>query len=346
MGFSDLLMGQFIDVIENDKDMSHLIVLKYQRNGRDNEIKQGARLIVRESQAAVFMSKGELADVFSAGSYTLNTENMPILSTLQSWKYGFRSPIISDLFFVSLKALTDNKWGTRNPFIIEDPTFGVVRVRGFGTFSLRVVDVEKFMRELVGVQMIYQTDDVIEFVRSIVIESLIDVIAEEKIRVVELASKLREISEAARDSANEKMETMGISLLMINIENISLPEEVEKFIDEQSGINLVSGNMQNFQQWQQLRAMRDAAQQSQGIAGIGAGFAFAQQMNTTAAQPQEPVVKEVIRIKCPNCGELNKEDAKFCCECGTSLITKKYCPQCGGEVETDSKFCSTCGQKL
>ena len=199
MGFSDLLMGQFIDVIENDKDMSHLIVLKYQRNGRDNEIKQGARLIVRESQAAVFMSKGELADVFSAGSYTLNTENMPILSTLQSWKYGFRSPIISDLFFVSLKALTDNKWGTRNPFIIEDPTFGVVRVRGFGTFSLRVVDVEKFMRELVGVQMIYQTDDVIEFVRSIVIESLIDVIAEEKIRVVELASKLREISEAARD---------------------------------------------------------------------------------------------------------------------------------------------------
>ena len=122
MGFSDLLMGQFIDVIENDKDMSHLIVLKYQRNGRDNEIKQGARLIVRESQAAVFMSKGELADVFSAGSYTLNTENMPILSTLQSWKYGFRSPIISDLFFVSLKALTDNKWGTRNPFIIEDPT--------------------------------------------------------------------------------------------------------------------------------------------------------------------------------------------------------------------------------
>ena len=297
MGFSDLLMGQFIDVIENDKDMSHLIVLKYQRNGRDNEIKQGARLIVRESQAAVFMSKGELADVFSAGSYTLNTENMPILSTLQSWKYGFRSPIISDLFFVSLKALTDNKWGTRNPFIIEDPTFGVVRVRGFGTFSLRVVDVEKFMRELVGVQMIYQTDDVIEFVRSIVIESLIDVIAEEKIRVVELASKLREISEAARDSANEKMETMGISLLMINIENISLPEEVEKFIDEQSGINLVSGNMQNFQQWQQSRAMRDAAQQSQGIAGIGAGFAFAQQMNTTAAQPQEPVVKEVIRIK-------------------------------------------------
>ena len=187
---------------------------------------------------------------YTNSSYTLNTENMPILSTLQSWKYGFRSPIISDLFFVSLKALTDNKWGTRNPFIIEDPTFGVVRVRGFGTFSLRVVDVEKFMRELVGVQMIYQTDDVIEFVRSIVIESLIDVIAEEKIRVVELASKLREISEAARDSANEKMETMGISLLMINIENISLPEEVEKFIDEQSGINLVSGNMQNFQQWQ------------------------------------------------------------------------------------------------
>ena len=240
MGFSDLLMGQFIDVIENDKDMSHLIVLKYQRNGRDNEIKQGARLIVRESQAAVFMSKGELADVFSAGSYTLNTENMPILSTLQSWKYGFRSPIISDLFFVSLKALTDNKWGTRNPFIIEDPTFGVVRVRGFGTFSLRVVDVEKFMRELVGVQMIYQTDDVIEFVRSIVIESLIDVIAEEK-SVLLSWRKLREISEAARDSANEKMETMGISLLMINIENISLPEEVEKFIDEQSGINLVSG---------------------------------------------------------------------------------------------------------
>lgn len=194
--------------------------------------------------------------------------------------------------------------------------------------------------------MIYQTEDVIEFVRSIVIESLIDVIAEEKIRVVELASKLREISEAARVSANEKMETMGISLLMINIENISLPEEVEKFIDEQSGINLVSGNMQNFQQWQQSRAMRDAAQQSGGIAGIGAGFAFAQQMNTAAAQPQEPVVKEVIRIKCPNCGELNKEDAKFCCECGTSLITKKYCPQCGEEVEPDSKFCSTCGQKL
>lgn len=347
MGLTNMLKDQFIDVIDNTVDMSSLIVVKYVRKSGNNEIKQGAKLIVRESQSAIFVCHGKVADLIGPGTHTLDTDNLPILSKLEAWKYGFNSPIQSDLYFVSTKILTDNKWGTKNPFIIEDERFGVVRIRGFGTFGYRVSDPILFMKEVFGTQQVVTTADIETLVNSIVIESVIDAIGEMKLSVTSLAMNYREIGDLALTKGNEKLTPKGISFQNVNVENISIPEEVEKYIDEQSGVNLASGNMQNYAQWNQAKAMRDAAQQSGGLAGIGAGFAFGGQMaaaTMNTAATQQP--KEVIKIKCPGCGALNDEHAKFCGECGNSFSSTKKCPSCGANVEGQMKFCSECGTKM
>lgn len=261
----------------------------------------------------------------------------------------FYFTIKSDLYFVSTKVLTDNRWGTKNPFIIEDDCFGVVRIRGFGTYSYRVTDASIFMKEVFGTQQLVTTYDVANFVNSIVIESFIDAIGELKLPVTSLAMNYREIGDKALETGNEKLEAFGLSFKTFNVESLSIPEEVEKYIDEQSGINLVSGNMQNYAQWNQAKAMRDAAQQSGGLAGIGAGFAFGGQMASATMNSNastQPQVKEVIKIKCPSCEILNDEKAKFCCECGYRLSIIKKCPSCEAELEENAKFCSTCGMKI
>ncbi len=284
MGLGDRIKDQFIDVIEFvDNSKQKLLVSKYNRQG--DEIKQGARLIVRNGQAAVFVLKGQIADIFGPGDYTLDTENLPVLSTLEAVPYLFNSPIKSDLYFINTTQFLNNKWGTKNPIIKRDPEIGIVRIGVFGSFAFRVIDPQVFMNEVFGARSLNLTCDIIEYLKSFVGEAIAQCLGESEESVLDLATKYRGLSEMITAYANEKAMKLGIEISEAAIENINLPPEVEKLIDEQSGIGLASRNMDDFVQYQSARAIRDAAKQPGGLAGVGAGMAVgknvADSMDTT-----------------------------------------------------------------
>lgn len=333
-----MVKDQFIDVIEYIDESNKILVSKYERP--NNEIKQGAKVIVRESQTAVFLKGGKLADILPAGTYSLNTKNLPILSTLKAFGYGFNSPIKSDLYFISLRQFVDNKWATPNPIMLRDSEFGLVRVRAFGKFAFRITDVEKFMVEVFGTQQKVLTYYIIEYLASIINEAVAVVVAESKVPVIDLAQKYRELGQQISQSVEERANSLGLEFSNIIVENISLPEEVEKLIDEQSGIGMASRDMQTFVQYQSVRAMRDAAKQRGGLAGLGVGMGLGSKMTHMIKETEE-----TVKIKCPACGALNAEKSKFCNECGAKL-SNPVCPNCGSEIEPGKKFCSECGTKI
>ncbi|WP_346886926.1 SPFH domain-containing protein [Clostridium sp. UBA1056] len=279
MGIMDFVKGQFIDVIEYVDESNKIIVNKYNRP--NNEIKQGARAIVRESQAAIFLKGGELADILYSGTYSLNTDNLPILSALTAFGYGFNSPIKADLYFISLRQFIDNKWATKTPIIKRDNEFNMARIRSFGKYAFRIVDVEKFMKELFGTQGKVLTYDIIEYLSSLITESVVITIGETNMPILDLAIKYRELSSVVQKTANTKAAQMGIEFSNVVIESISLPDEVEQMIDEQSGIGMASKDMNTFMKYQTARAMRDASKQEGGLAGLGAGMALGNTMAGT-----------------------------------------------------------------
>ncbi len=277
MGLGDFVKGQFIDVIEFvDDSPNKLLVYKYNRP--DDEIKQGAQLIVRSGQAAVFVHKGEIADIFDPGSYKLDTENLPVLSKLAALPYRFNSPIKSDLYFINTTQFINNQWETKNPIIKRDPEIGLVRLTARGTFSFRVSDPPLFMAEIFGARSMNLTVDIIRYLTSFVGEALAQCLGEMDQSVIDLATHYRELSDSITAYVSEKTKALGIEVPQAAIENISLPEDVEKLIDEQTGIGLASRDMDSFVQYQSARAIRDAARQPGGLAGVGAGIAVGQKV--------------------------------------------------------------------
>lgn len=301
MGVTDFVRDQFLDVIEYTDESDKILVHKY--NDRpSNEIKQGAKAIVREGQCAVFVKGGKIADIWYPGTYKLNTDNLPVLSTIMALPYLFNSPIKSDLYFVSTKQSTDNKWATKNPIMMRDDDFGVLRLRAFGKFSFRITSVQTFMNEVFGSRKKVMTWDVVEFLASYIPAEFSEAIANLKIPALDLASNYRTIADNVRDSLNQQVKNLGIEFVSIVIENISLPEKVEKLIDEQSGINLAAKDMQTFTQYQYVRAMRDASNQSGGLAGLGAGMALGNQMinNVNESKPDtkdKDPYEEILKFK-------------------------------------------------
>lgn len=283
MGLWDVVRDQFLDVIEFEDKSNKLVVAKFQRESGDNELKQGSKVIVRESQCAVFLKGGQLADVLPPGTYTLNTENFPVLTKLKAFPYLFVSPVIADLYFVSTRQFIDNKWATKNPIMKRDKDFSMVRIRAFGKFAFRITDAALFMREIFGTRGIVMTYDIVEYLSSMVTETFAAVVGETSMSVLDLAAGYRRLSEAMQEKLNGQTEIMGIRFSDILVENISLPDNVEELIDEQSGIGIVRGDMGSFVQYQTARAMRDAAKQEGGLAGLGAGVAFG---NTIAQNVQ------------------------------------------------------------
>ncbi len=272
MGISDIIKGQFIDVIEHVDVTNKMLVYKFTRQG--DEIKQGANLIVRNGQVAVFVYRGKIADIFGPGNYKLNTGNLPILSSIRAVTSLFNSPIKSDLYFINTTQFIGNKWGTKNPIIMRDDDFGMIRITAFGTYSFRVGDIKLFMNEIFGARSLNMTYDILEFLKSFISESIAEIISMNKGSVLDLVTNYRNLAGMICQSVNNKANKIGITVLETVIENISLPEEVEKLIDEQSGIGMASKNMDNFMKYQTARAMRDASMQKGGLAGLGAEFAF------------------------------------------------------------------------
>lgn len=278
MGFIDSLKDQFLDVIEYEDKSNKLVVSKYRRESGNNELKQGSKIIVRESQNAVFLKEGKIADILQPGTYSLKTENFPILTSLQAFPYMFVSPVIADVYFVSTRQFIDNKWATKNPIVKRDSDFNMVRIRAFGKFAFRIADVAVFMREIFGTKGIVMTYDIVEYLSSMVTEAFATTVGETSMSVLDLASEYRNLSNAIQEKLNEQAQKIGVQFSDIFVENLSLPEEVEKLIDEQSGIGMAKRDMETFMQYQTARAMRDASKQKGGLAGLGAGMALGNTM--------------------------------------------------------------------
>src|SRR4051812_26243532 len=280
MGLWDKLRGELVDIIEwTEPNGSELLAYRFPRY--QNEIKMGAKLTVREGQAAAFVNEGQLADVYSPGMHTLQTENMPVLSTLKGWKYGFNSPFKAEVYFISTKQWTDLKWGTQNPIMMRDPEFGPVRIRAFGTYAMRVSDPGTFLKQLVATDPSFETFDIANQLRNMIVSRFVDVVGQAKMPVLELAGNYEKLGKLAQDRLTAEVATMGLTLTQFYIENISLPPEVEQALDTRTKMGVL-GNLDQFAKYQTAEAIRDAAQNPGGIAGagvgIGAGMAIGQQM--------------------------------------------------------------------
>ncbi len=288
MGLLDKLRGELVDIVEWLDHTNNTLMWRFPRY--HNQIKNGAQLIVRPGQVAVFVHRGELTDVFEPGHYQLFTDNLPILSTLLGWKHGFESPFKSEIYFVSTRQITDLKWGTPNPIMLRDPEFGPIRLRAFGTYTLKAVDPQALLKELVGTDAVYEADEIHELIRSMINTALADLLGESEVAVLDLASKYQEFSARLREKVVEHVDDeYGLDLPQLYIVNISLPEEVERALDTRTQMGLI-GDMDRFQQYQMGQAMTAAAENPSGGGaaegmGLGMGFAMAGRMMEGAGRP-------------------------------------------------------------
>lgn len=381
MGLFDMVRGQLIDVIEWTDDSSDTLVHKYDMNGKD--IMMGAQLTVRESQAAVFVDEGRLADVFGPGRYELTTRNLPVMTSLRAWKFGFNSPFKSDVYFVSTRQFMDRKWGTANPVMMRDSELGMIRIRAFGSFAFRVKDPAAFMREVFGTSSLFTAEGVEGQIRSLAVSALSDAIAESGIPALDLAARYDELSRRALDTLAPRVAGLGLELCGFVIENISLPEEVEKAIDRRTSMG-VAGDLNRYAQFQAAEAMREAASNPGGMAGMGVGMGagaavgqmFAQSLNGAAAgvaggaagaagvagaaagaaggagaagagAAAGAAVSGAAGV-CAGCGAALPAGSRFCPACGAPCGQpgERFCPGCGRKAEPGAKFCAGCGQKL
>ncbi len=342
-------MNQFIEVIEWLDESQNTLLYRFPVAGQ--EIKNGAQLIVRESQAAVFVFEGQVADVFTPGRYTVEGGNTPILSKLGAWKYGFNSPIKSEVYFVNTKQFTDMKWGTSNPIMLRDADFGIVRLRAFGAYSMRVADPSEFIKQIAGTNAHFQTEDIDGQLKRAIVTEFSDALGELKIPALDLAAQYKEIGEQIRAKINEDFKGYGLEVTKFYVENVSLPPEVEAAMDKRASMGAL-GDANRYMQFQAADAMRDAAQNEGGGAGLGAGlgagFAVGGQMANAfgsgqqQGQPAGGVTGSTTT--CPACGKANAFGAKFCADCGGKMeVVKVPCIKCGAQLREGAKFCSECG---
>lgn len=276
MGIWDKLWGELVDVIEWTDDSRHTLVYRFPRHG--NEIKNGAMLTVREGQVAALVNEGELADVFTPGLYQLETANLPILSTLQGWKHGFESPFKAEVYFFNTRTFTDMKWGLRNPLILRDKEFGVIRVRAFGSYTFRIAEPAVLLREIVGTDGHFVLEEIIGQLKNLVVSGFAQVISQSGVPVLDLVASYDDLGQFLTEQIQPMFAAYGLSLEQLLVENISVPEVVEKALDERASAIAV-GDLNRFSRYQQAQSMRDAANQSGtmgGAMGMGMGFGMAQ----------------------------------------------------------------------
>jgi membrane protease subunit (stomatin/prohibitin family) len=285
------LSHEFIDIVEWLDNTNDTIVHRFERY--QNEIKNEAQLIVREGQTAVFVNEGQLADVFTPGTYTLNTQNLPILATLKGWKYGFNSPFKAEVYFVNTRLFTDEKWGTKNPVMLSDERFGLTEIRAFGTYSFKISDAGKFVVDVVGTDGNFTNYEVNEHLKSLIVTRFTDTVGEANLPLELYAANTSELSETCQEVMQPEFGRVGIYLEKFYIENVSMPEELKKEIFEYSRLDKL--DMGKLAQFKAAKAMEEAAKNEGGTAGagmgMGMGFVLAQQMgnmmgaNAHMAQP-------------------------------------------------------------
>lgn len=296
MSIFNKLFGEFVDVIEWTDASNDTMVYRFERYG--NEIKYGAMLTVRESQTAILVNEGRIADFFQPGLYQLETRNMPIMTTLESWPHGFNSPFKAEVYFFNMRRFADLKWGTKNPIMLRDKEFGPIRLRAFGTYALRIKEPQTLIKEIVGTSGHFQTGDISEQLRNLIVARFADILGESGIPALDLAANYEELGEFIAQKIRPEFEAYGLDVMQLMVENISFPPEVEAALDKRSSMGII-GDLSRYTQFQAAEAMAAAAKNPAGGAGegigLGMGFAVARELSQgLSASNQSPVGAQVV----------------------------------------------------
>ena len=327
------------------------------------ETTYGSQLIVRENQAAVFFRDGKALDVFGPGRHTLSTQNLPVLTKLLTRTVGFgsTSPFRVEVYFVNLKVFTNLKWGTREPVAFRDSELGLVRLRAFGNYTMRVTQPLLFINNIVGTQGIYRSEQIHDYLKDVIVSRLNDLLGEQLDTIFNLPRIYDELGVAVKMRLTDDFEKYGLELIDFFIQSITPPEEVQKMIDERGAMQAV-GDLGRFMQFKAAKAMGDAAtagggEGAGGAAGAGLGMGVGAGLGlmmpglifrTMGSSPEEAIkkIQETGKIQCPSCGTELPADARFCMKCGEQLVVVKKCPKCGHTLDEDANFCSNCGYAL
>jgi membrane protease subunit (stomatin/prohibitin family) len=343
MSLRDFISKQFIDVIQWTESDQETLAWRYPM--QDMEIQNGGKLTVRESEAAAFVNEGHIADVFGPGLFTLTTNTLPVLTNLMNWDKKFESPFKSDVYFFSTRMRTDQRWGTATPITIRDKDFGAVRLRGYGIYSWHIENPKVFYLKLSGTREIYKVADLEGQLRNTIVGRISDAFAQSGVPFLDMAANQVLLGDKVAASLKPIFSDLGLSLDTFVVENLSLPEELQKMLDTRVGMNMI-GDMQRYTQYQVANSMPIAAanEGGGGVAGIGvglgAGVAFGQQMinamnpqagGGAAAPPQQPTPPPAAPAAGGVPAGATGAETKFCMECGKSIPKKsKFCPECGG----------------
>jgi membrane protease subunit (stomatin/prohibitin family) len=336
MSLGDFLRKQLIDVIQWTEEGDGVLAHRYPM--RDMEIQYGARLTVRESQMALFVNEGKIADQFGPGLYTLETQTLPLLTNLKHWYTGFESPFKSDVYFFSTRLQTDQRWGTQQPITIRDNDFGMVRLRGFGLYSFHVADPTRFHQKISGTRETYTVADLEGHLRNTIVGQVSDAFAESKIPFLDMAGNLIELGAAISTQVAPVFADLGLALDSFVVESLSLPEELQRKLDERIGMNM-AGNLRDYTQYQAAQAIPIAAANEGGGAGLGAGLGAGMAMGRAmtdalnqvasggdAAQKSSPATPTAL----PDHSAPASEGTKFCINCGKPIArAAKFCSECG-----------------
>jgi membrane protease subunit (stomatin/prohibitin family) len=359
-----------LDLIEYPNEGSNEIVHRIPE-GTSGEFRLGSQLVVRESQRAVFFRDGKALDTFGPGRHTISTNNIPLLTGLIGLPFGGDSPFRAEVYFVSMREFTDMKWGSTQPIVFRDTELGMIRLRAFGTYSMRVRDPQVLVNQVVGSRGAYTTASIEDFLRSVILTEFTDLLADVQTSILDLAKMAKEVGDATRAALADDFARLGFELTSFQVQAITPPEEVQKRIDERSGMAAL-GDMRTYTQFQTAQAIRDAAQNpgsggdatSAGMgmgAGLGMGAAMAGAIRDAFGNPipqggqggqggqQQPQGSQgatgATTMTCPNCKASTPAGSKFCPECGTNL-QQVICPKCQTPNQPGSKFCTNCGEKL
>ena len=320
MGLRDFIRKQFVDVIQWTEVGEGVLAYRYPM--QDMEIQYGAQLTVRESQMALFVNEGRVADVFRPGLYTLETRTLPVLTNLRNWDKAFQSPFKSDVYFFSTRLQTNQKWGTPSPIVIRDKDFGMIRLRGFGLYSYHVVNPLLLHQKVSGTRDIYETADLDGHLRNTVISRVSDAFAQSKIPFLDMAANLNALSRTLTEQLAPIFTDLGLGLDSFIVESLSLPQELQTKLDERIGMN-IAGNLRDYTQYQVAQSMPIAAANPSGNAGLGAGLGTGLAMGQTLGKALNsntttpPVPNGAASKFCTSCGTALSATAKFCSDCGT-----------------------------
>ncbi|HEV8046342.1 MAG TPA: SPFH domain-containing protein [Terriglobales bacterium] len=330
MSLRDFISKQWIDVIDWTEPEDGILAYRYPM--QDREIQNGGKLTVRDSQLAVFVNEGKVADAFGPGLYTLNTNTLPILTYLKNWDKKFQSPFKSDVYFFSSRIQTDQHWGTQNPITIRDKEFGAIRLRGFGIYSYHINDAKSFYSKISGTRDIYHVADLEGQLRNTIIAKMTDAFAASQVPFLDMAASQGAIAEKISEQLKPAFTDYGLSLDTFVVENLSLPEELQKVLDQRISMNVL-GDMGKFTQYQVAQAIPIAAGNEGGGAvgvgaGLGAGVAMGQAMMDAVKQSTSPA--PAGGGAAPPAAGAASATTKFCSECGKPIPrTSKFCPECG-----------------